>query len=133
MASFEPKASKNVSFLTFSTFRFYSLERCFLVLEYRKHIFVAYNALKKKVEKWSFFDQNHGLTLFKNVNIWTFWTLCFYSLERCFLVLQYRKRLFPGLYWLLKKVRKKALFWPKPWVNLLEKCQFFDFLNFSFL
>ena len=26
-----------------------------------------------------------------------------------------------------------AIFGPKPWVNPLEKCQFFDFLNFLFL
>ena len=27
-----------------------------------KHIFLAYIALKKKLEKWPFLDQNHGLT-----------------------------------------------------------------------
>ena len=33
----------------------------------------------------------------------TFWTSCFYTLQRRFLVLEYHKRHFPGLYWLKKK------------------------------
>ena len=69
---------KNVNFSSFSTSSFYSLERHFFVLEYRKRHFPGLNCLKKKVEKWPFLDQNHGLTP-------------------------------------------------------LEKCQFFDFLNFLFL
>ena len=46
-----------------------------------------------------------------------FGTLCFYSLERCFLVLEYGKRHFLGLYCLKKKVGKMAIFGPKAWVN----------------
>ena len=30
-----------------------------------KHIFLAYIALKKKLEKWAFLEQNHGLTPFR--------------------------------------------------------------------
>ena len=57
----------------------------------------------------------------------------FYSLEWRFFVLEYRKRefFFPILPKI--KVRKMAIFEPKPWLTLLEKCQFFDFLNFLFL
>ena len=32
-----------------------------------------------------------------------------------------------------EKVGKMGIFGGKPWVNHLEKCQFFDFLNFLFL
>ena len=46
----------------------------------------------------------------KNANIWTFGTSCFYSVERRFLALDYRKRLFPGLYRLKRKVGKMAIF-----------------------
>ena len=49
----------------------------------------------------------------------TFWTSCFYSLERRFFVLEYHKRHFPGLYCLEKKVGKMAIFGSKPWVNPL--------------
>ena len=51
--------------------------------------------------------------------LWSFWTSRFYRLERCFFVLKHRKRHFPGLYFPKKKK--------------LQKCQFFDFLNFLFL
>ena len=51
----------------------------------------------------------------KNVNFSTFSTSCFYTLERHFFVLQYRKRHFPNLYYLKKKkVGKKAIFGPNP-------------------
>ena len=54
-----------------------------------------------------------------------FLTSCFYSVERRFFVLEYRKRHFPGLYCLEKKVGKMAIFGPKPWVNPLRKMSIF--------
>ena len=50
------------------------------------------------MEKWPFLDQNHGLTPFEKCQFYTFWTSCFYSLERPSFVLEYRKKLFYGLY-----------------------------------
>ena len=59
-----------------------------------------------------------------------FSTSSLYSLERRIFVLEYLKRHFPSLYSLKKKKGEKmAMFGPKP----LEKCQFFDFLDFLFL
>ena len=117
MAIFGPKAWVNplekCEFFDFLNLFFYSLERCYLVLEYRKRHFPGLYCLKKKLEKWPFLDQKRGLTFLKNVNFLTFWTLSFYSLERCFLVLEYRKRLFPGLYCLKKKSWKNGHFWTK--------------------
>ena len=70
----------------------------------------------------------------KNVNFSTFLTSCFYSLERRFFVVKYRKSHFPGLYCLKKKTLEK---WPfldqDHGLTRWEKCQFFDFLNFLFL
>ena len=43
------------------------------------------------------------------------------------------KNIFLGYITLEKKVGKMAIFGAKPWVNPLERCQFFDFLNFLFL
>ena len=90
-----------------------------------KHIFLTYIALKKKLEKQSFLDQKYGLTLWKNLNFLTSLTFRFYSLERCFLVLEYRKNNFPGLYCLKKQVGKMAIFGPKPWVNPFTKMSIF--------
>ena len=61
----------------------------------------------------------------KIVNFSTFWTCCFCSLERRFFILEYHKRHCPGLYYLQKKVAKKAIFRPKPWVNPIEKMSTF--------
>ena len=62
------------------------------------------------LEKFQFFD---------------FLNLFFYSLERCFLVLEYRKRHFSGLYCLKKEVGKMAIFGPKAWVNPFGKMSIF--------
>ena len=64
----------------------------------------------------------------------TFSTSGFYSLERRFFALEYRKRHFPGLYCLKKKSWKNDRVWTKTmgsplWKNL----NFVDFLNFWFL
>ena len=90
-----------------------------------KDIFLAYIAFKKKLEKWPFLDQNHGLTPLKNVNFSTFGTSCFYCLERRFFNLEYRKSHFPNLQWLKKNVVKMAIFGPKPWVNPFGKMLIF--------
>ena len=62
-----------------------------------------------------------GPKAWKNDYFLTFRTFRFYSLERCFLVLEYHKTHFPGLYCLKKKVGKMAIFGPKPWVNPFGK------------
>ena len=51
----------------------------------------------------------------------TFLTSCFYSLERIFLVLEYRERHFPCLYCLKKQVGRMVIFGQKPSVNPFEK------------
>ena len=51
-----------------------------------------------------------------------------------FFVLEYRKRHFPCLYFLRKKVEKNGHFLAQNHgLTPLEKCQYFDFLNFVFL
>ena len=51
--------------------------------------------------------------------------LVFYSQERHFFVLEYRKRTFPGLYCQKKKLGKMAIFGPKQWVNPFTKMSIF--------
>ena len=82
------------------------------------------------MEKWPFLVEK---PLCKNVKFSTFWTSCFYSLERCFFFfLQYRKLYFSVLFCLKKRFEK----WPfSDWnhgLTPLVKCQFFVFLNFLF-
>ena len=114
-------------------FFFYGLERCFYVLEYCKTHFPGLYCLKKKMEKWPIFDQNYGLTPLEKSQFFNFWTCCFYSLERRFFVLEYRKTHFPGLYCLKKTMGKWPMFDQNHGLTPLEKSQFFDFLNLLFL
>ena len=51
--------------------------------------------------------------------------LVFIALKGVFLVLEYYKRHFPGLYCLKKKVEKMAIFGRKPWVNPFGKISIF--------
>ena len=71
---------------------------------------------------------------FKKISIFRLFELLnFYRLEKHVFVLEYHKRHFPGLYGQKKNVGEMVIFWPKPWINPLEKFQFFDFSNFLFL
>ena len=131
MAVFEPKPwvlCNNVNFLTFWTSCFHSLERRYLVLEYRKRHFVDLYCLKEKVGKMAVFERKPWV-LCNNVNFLSFWTSCFHSLERRYLVLEYRKRHFVDLYCLKEKVGKMAVFEPKPWVNPFWKMLIFLLLE----
>ena len=103
-------------FFDFLDVFFYRLERCFFAVEYRKRHFPGLYCLKKICwKKGHFFSKTMGSTL------WTifpnFWTSCFYSLERCFFVLEYRKRPCCSLYCpKKKKKRKNGHFWTKSMV-----------------
>ena len=81
------------------------------------------------------FGPKPGFNLFGKMLIFRLFELfCFYSLERRFFVVEYRKRHFPGLYCLKRKVEKMALFRPKPWVNPFGKKSIFRLFEvFAFI
>ena len=54
-----------------------------------------------------------------------FEVLVFIAQKGVFFVLEYRKRHFPGLYCLTRKVGKMAICGPKPWVNPLGRMSMF--------
>ena len=113
MAIFRPKPWVN-PFGKMSIFRLFNvLLLAFFVLDYRKKYFPGSICLKKKHRKSGhFWTKTLGLPLWKNVYFWTVWTCCFYSLESCFFVLEYRKRHFYGLN-CLKKIGKNGHSWIK--------------------
>ena len=77
MANFGPKPWKNINFSTFSTSTFYSLEKRFLVLEYRKTTFPGQDCLKKKIKNRAILDQNHPLTPLEKSQFLDFVTFLF--------------------------------------------------------
>ena len=127
MANFEPKPwvnpfGKMSIFLFFELFVFIAQKVVFSYKNIVKDIFLAYIAKKEKLEKWPFLDGRMSIFL-------TFRSFCFYSLERRFFVLEYRRRHFPGLYCLKRKVGQMAIFGPKPWVNPFGKMSIFRLLE----
>ena len=105
----------------------------FFALKYRKRHFLGLYCLKKKVGKMAIFGRKPWVTALEKCQFIDFLNLFFYSLERRFFVLEYRKRHFPGLYCPKIKVGKMAIFESKPWANAFGKMsisQLFDFLVF---
>ena len=95
---------KNPNFFQFLNFFlnfwiFYSLERRFFVLGYRRTDFPGLYCLKPWLNN-SFRQEPLAL---ENLNFSTVWTFCFYSVKKRFFVLEYRKTHFPGRYWLKRK------------------------------
>ena len=65
---------------------------------------------KKNLEKWPFLDHKHGLTFLEKMSIFRlFELLVFIAQNGVFVVLEYRKRHFPGLY-CLKNIWKNGHF-----------------------
>ena len=72
------------------------------------------------------FGRKPQVNPFRKVSIFgLFEVLVFIAQQGIFFVLEYRKRHFPGLYCLKKKVGKMAIFGPKRWVNPFGKMSIF--------
>ena len=80
-----------------------------------------------------FGKKNHGLTSLEKCQFFDFLNFFFYSLKRRFFVVEYRKRHFPVLYCLKKKLEKWPFLDKNHGLTPLEKCRFFDFFNLLFL
>ena len=104
----------------------------FFDLKYQKRHFPILYCLTKKLEKWPFQDQNHGLTTLKKCQFFDFLNFLFLYPRKIFFVQEYHKNHFRGLYCLQKR-GKLAIFAPKPWVNPFRKMstfRHFDLLVF---
>ena len=99
-----------------------------------KDIFLDYIALKKKLEKWPFLHQNHGLTPLEKCQFLDFFNFLFLQPQNALFSFQNILKNFLLSYIALKKKLKK---WPfldqNNGLSPLEKCEFLDFLNFLFL
>ena len=121
-------------FFHFLTSYFYRLERRFFVLEYHKRHFLRLYCQKNKLEKWPFLDQNHGLTPLKKFQVFDFLNFLFLRPNNAF----FRSRISLKTFSLpilpkKKKLEKWSFFDQNHGLTFLEKCQFFDFLDFLFL
>ena len=85
---------------------------------------------KKKWGKGRFFDKNHGLTpfgkcpFFRSSKNFTFQVLkAFFSIQNI------KKCFFLAFFGQKKNMRKRLIFWQKPWTNPFAKCRFFSTLR----
>ena len=85
------------------------------------------------MEKWSFLDQNYGLTPLEKFQFFDFFDFLFLYPRKAFFPSRISYRHFPGLYCLKKKFEKWPFLDQNHGLTRLQKCQFFDFLNFLFL
>ena len=90
-----------------------------------KVIFLTNIALQKRLEKWPYLDQNHGLTLLEKCPFFDFWNFLFLLPRKAFFHSRISKKLFCRPILNKKKVRKMASFGPKPWVNPFGKTSIF--------
>ena len=121
---------QNVDFLEF--FRTYLLwsEKHSFLSRISKNLSFSLFLLKKK-NKWEkrrFFDKNHGLTSLQNVNFFEFFrTSLFRSKKHSFL-----SRIWKNVSLLRfcrkKNMRKRSIYWQKPWTNPFANCRFFSTL-----
>ena len=131
MANFEPKMSV---FRLFELFVFIAQKSVFFVLQYHKRHFPGPNCLKTNLEKTAIFGSKPWVNFFGKMSIFRFLgLLVFITQKGVFLFLEYHNRHFPGLYCLKKKLEKWSFLEQNHGLTPLEKCQFFDFLNFLFL
>ena len=64
-------------FFYFLNFFFSSFRKAFFVLEYHKRHFSGLYCLQKKLKKWPFLDQSHGLTPFNKCQLFEFLNFLF--------------------------------------------------------
>ena len=86
-----------------------------------KHIFLAYIAWKKKIQKWAFLDQIHGLTPLEKSQFFDFLNFLFLWLRKAFYLCRISLNTFFGLCCLKEKDGNMASFCPKRWVNPFGK------------
>ena len=140
MAIFGPKPWVN-PFGKMSIFRFFKLlvfkaqkRRFFWLQNIVKDIFLASIALKVKLKKWPVLDQNHGLTPLEKCQFFDFLNFLFLKPRKAFFWLQnIVKDIFLASIALKVKLEKWPVLDQNHGLTPLEKCQFFDFLNFLFL
>ena len=139
MAIFKPKPLVNLFgkvsiFGLFEVLVFIAQKRVFFDLEYRKKQFPGLYCLEGKVGKMAIFRPKPLVNPFGKVSIFRLFELFVFIAQKVvFFAVEYRKRHFPGLYCIKRKVGKMAIFNQNHGLTRLEKCQFFDFSNFLFL
>ena len=139
MASFGPKPCVNPFgkpsiFRHFALLVFIAQKGVFAIQNIVKIIFLTNIAQKKMLEKWPYPDQNDGLTPLEKCQFFDVSNFLFLLPRKPFFSIQNIEKVIFLTYSDEKKMLKKWLYLDQDHgLTLLEKSQFFDFLNFMFL
>ena len=124
-------------FWTLQELHFSGLKSILFYPEYQKMFLFGFFCWKRKKvwERGRFLDKNHGLTPLQNIDFFPVCENFTFELLKAIFSIQNIKKCFILAFFAQKKhMRKRSIFWQKPWTNPFEKCRFFSvFWNFSFV
>ena len=84
------------------------------------------------MEKWPFFDQNHGLTPLEKSQFFDFLNFFFFWFRKAFFRFRILQNTFSWPILPKKKRQKKVIFGPKPWANPFGKISIFRLFELRF-
>ena len=119
----------------FRSFLLWSKKHSFLSRISKNVSFWLFFAQKKHMRKRSIFWQKPWTNPFAKCRFFsTLWELYFSGPESFIFYPEYQKMFLSGFFLLKKKhIRKRSIFWQKPWTNPFAKCQYFlTFLELHF-
>ena len=82
------------------------------------------------LEKWPYWDQNHGLTPFEKLQFFDFWNFLILLPRKAFFQSRISKESFSRPIFNIKKFEKRPVLDQNDGLNPLENLQFFDILYF---
>ena len=84
---------------------------------------------KRHIRKRSIFWQKPWTNPFAKCRFFlTLWELHFWGPKSFVFYPEYQKMFLSGFFCLKKHIRKRSIFWEKPWTNPFAKCRFFSTL-----
>ena len=126
---------QNVGFFRLcENFTFEVQKALFSIQNIKECFFLAFLARKKRFEKRSIFWRKPWTNPFAKKRFFsTFWELHFWGPKNFFFYPEYQKMFLYGFLLKKKHIRKRSIFWQKPWTNPFAKCRFFRLCeNFTF-
>ena len=123
----ELTALENVDFFRLCKNFTYVMQKAFSSIQNIKEcFFLAFLARKKTYEKRSIFWQKPWTNPFAKWRFFsTLWELHFWGPKNFFFYPEYQKMFLYGFLLKKKHIRKRSIFWQKPWTNPFAKCRFF--------
>ena len=93
--------------------------------EDQKMFLSAFLCSKEQMSERSIFEKNHGPTPLQNVHFLKFFRTYLAWCKKYSFLSRITKNVFFAFFAQKKHMRKRSIFWQKPWTNPFAKCRFF--------